>query len=219
MRRLMSSRWACAAAVLSFFSGSSARHGPPSSASESPVEAPEPDALDRLVEATMAADQLPSLALVVARAGTILKQAAYGLADLERRVPATTQTVYPLASATKTMTSTAILLLVREGKFSLEDSITELLPDLPEAWLEVTPRHLLTHTSGLPDVAVQPGREPLIASTRAEALTKLAALPLAAPVGTRWSYNQTNYLLLQMLVEAYGGRPFPTFVRERLFDP
>ena len=96
----MSSLCACAAAVLSLW-GSNAGQLPTPSTSESSVGAPEPDALDRLVEATMAADQLPSLALVVARAGTLLKQAAYGVADLEQRVPATTRTVYPLASATK----------------------------------------------------------------------------------------------------------------------
>src|SRR6185503_3659007 len=177
------------------------------------------DAIDRVVEATMAADDLPSVALVVGRAGTILKQAAYGEASVELHVPATLQTVYPIASATKAITSTAIFLLVQEGKFSLEDSITELLPGLPAAWLEVTPRHLLSLTSGLPDIALQPGREPLIAATRAEALAKLRTMPLAFPVGTRWSYNQTNYMLLLMLVEKYGERPFQSFVRERLFAP
>jgi D-alanyl-D-alanine carboxypeptidase len=79
---------------------------------------------------------------------------------------------------------------VREGRFSLDDSITELLPDLPEAWLEVTPRHSLTHTSGLPDVALETGREPLLAETRAEALTKLGTLPLAFRVGTNWRLAQ-----------------------------
>src|SRR6185503_14371318 len=133
--------------------------------------------------------------------------------------PATLETLYPIASATKAMTSTAILMLVREQKFSLDDSIIELLPDLPESWLEVTPHHLLTHTSGLPDIAVTSGREPLIAATRAEALKKLCAMPLRSAVGTRWSYNQTNYMLLLILVEKYGERPFETFVRERLFEP
>lgn len=177
------------------------------------------DAIDEVVAATMAADDLPSVALVVGRGGVLLKQAAYGKASLELDVPATTKTLYPIASATKSFTALAIQLLVREGKFSLEDSITELLPDLPEAWLEVTPRHLLTHTSGLPDVVLQSGREALIANTRAEVLAKLPTLPLAFPVGTSWSYNQTNYLLLLMLVERYGERPFPDFVRERILSP
>jgi len=177
------------------------------------------DAIDRVVQAAMAADELPSVALVVGRAGAIVKQAAYGEASLEGHVPATTRTVYPIASATKAMTSTAVFLLVREGKFTLEDSITELLPGLPESWLEVTPRHLLTHTSGLPDIAATPGREPLIAATREDALAKVTALPLVSAAGARWAYNQTNYMLLLMLVERYGERPFEAFVRERLFEP
>lgn len=178
-----------------------------------------PDAIDEVVRAAMAADELPSVALVVGRGAQIVKRAAYGKASLELDVPATTNTVYPIASATKTFTSLAIQMLVRAGKFSLEDSITELLPDLPEAWLEVTPRHLLTHTSGLPDVAVESGREVLLAATRAAALEGLRTRPLEFPVGTRWSYNQTNYLLLLMLVERHGERPFQDFVHERILAP
>jgi CubicO group peptidase (beta-lactamase class C family) len=176
------------------------------------------DAIDRVIEAAMAEEGLPGVSLVVGRAGAIVKQAAYGEANVEQHAPATLQTVYPIASATKTMSSTAIFLLVGEGKFSLEDSIVELLPDLPDAWLEVTVRHLLTHTSGLPDIAITPGREPLIADSREEALAKLRDMPCAA-AGARWSYNQTNYMLVQMLVERYGERPFETFVHERLFAP
>lgn len=184
----------------------------------SPADAP-PDPIDAVVAAAMAADELPSVTLIVGRGGQVLKRAAYGLASLELGVPATTRTLYPIASATKTFTALAVQLLVREGKFSLEDSITELLPDLPEAWLEVTPRHLLSHTSGLPDVAVRAGREALVAETRAEALQAVAARPLDFPIGTGWRYNQTNYLLLLMLVERYGERPFEDFVRARILDP
>jgi CubicO group peptidase (beta-lactamase class C family) len=176
------------------------------------------DEVDAVIEAAMTADGLPGVSLVVGRAGAIVKQAAYGDASVEPRVPATLQTVYPIASATKSISSTAIFLLVGAGKFSLEDSIVELLPDLPDAWLEVTVRHLLTHTSGLPDIAITPGREPLIAASRDEALAKLRDMPCAA-AGARWSYNQTNYMLVQMLVERYGERPFETFVHERIFAP
>jgi CubicO group peptidase (beta-lactamase class C family) len=207
MRRMsLSSLSAGTFAVLSIVAASTARRAPA-------------DPIDEVIEAAMAADDLPSVAIVVGRAGTILKQAAYGEASLELHVPATTQTVYPIASATKAITSTAIFLLVHEGRFSLEDSITELLPDLPPTWLEVTTRHLLTHTSGLPDIAVSSGREALIAASRGEALARVCAQPLVAAAGARWSYNQTNYMLLQMLVERYGERPFETFVRERLFEP
>jgi CubicO group peptidase (beta-lactamase class C family) len=177
------------------------------------------DAIDEVVAKAMAADELPSVTLVVGRGGVILKRAAYGQASLELGVPATTKTVYPIASATKTFTSLAVQLLVHEGKFSLEDSITELLADLPEAWLEVTPRHLLSHTSGLPDVVVESGREALLAGTRSEALRAVCARPLDFPIGTGWRYNQTNYLLLLMLVEKYGERPFEDFVRARILAP
>jgi CubicO group peptidase (beta-lactamase class C family) len=176
------------------------------------------DAIDSIITAAMEADGLPSVTLVVGRGGTIVKQAAYGLASVELRVPATLDTVYPIASATKSMTSTAVFLLVNDGRLALDDSIVDLLPELPEAWFEVTVRHLLTHTSGLPDVAITPGREPLLAETRDEALAKLREMPCAPP-GSGWAYNQTNYLLLKMIVERRTGKPFQDFVRERLFAP
>jgi len=205
-------RLACGLLVLPTSAGAQAAAAPRA------AESAPADAIDRVIEAAMAEDGLPGLSLVVGRAGAVVKQAAYGEASLELHVPATLQTVYPIASATKSLSSTALFLLVAEGKFSLEDSIVELLPDLPEKWLEVTVQHLLSHTSGLPDITLEPGREPLIASSRTEALAKLRELP-CAPVGTRWSYNQTNYMLVQMLVEKYGGRPFEEFVSERLFAP
>ncbi|NOT29967.1 MAG: beta-lactamase family protein, partial [Planctomycetes bacterium] len=77
----------------------------------------------------------------------------------------------------------------------------------------------LTHTSGLPDIASTPGHEPLIATTREEALPKVCPLPLAFAAGARWSYNQTNYMLLLMLVETYGELPFESFMSRRLFEP
>src|SRR5262245_46716529 len=103
---------------------------PPSASG--PERAPS-DAIDEVVATAMAADEVPIVALMVGRDGLVLKRAAYGQASLELGVPATTKTVYPIASATKAFTSLAVQLLVHEGKFSLEDSITELLADLPEA--------------------------------------------------------------------------------------
>lgn len=103
---------ACSLFVLPTSAGAQAGSAPRA------AESAPADAIDRVIEAAMAADGLPGLSLVVGRAGAIVKQAAYGEASLELHVPATLQTVYPIASATKSLASTALFLLVAEGKFS-----------------------------------------------------------------------------------------------------
>ncbi len=87
------------------------------------------------------------------------------------------------------------------------------------AWGGVTVHQLLTHTSGLPDVLVKPGRGPVIAETGEEALKKLAALPLPAGPGEKWAYNQTNYYLLLRIVEKLSGTALEEYFRQHFFEP
>jgi hypothetical protein len=106
-----------------------------------------------------------------------------------------------LGSISKTFVGYAILLLRDEGKLSLDDTLGKLLPDLPAAWHGIMVRQLLGHISGLPDVIVDQRTGQWIADTQAEALKKVTALPMQFPPGTSWSYNQTNYMLLGMLID------------------
>ena len=76
--------------------------------------------------------------------------ASYGMANLEWKVPATVNTAYQLASATKPLAGTAVMLLVQEGRIALDSSVTRYLPEAPSEWAPITLRHLLSHTSGLP---------------------------------------------------------------------
>jgi CubicO group peptidase (beta-lactamase class C family) len=156
---------------------------------------------------------------VVARDGKIIKQSSYGLASIEFSAPATDGTLFQIASATKSFSAAAVMMLVEEGKFRSTDSITKLLPGLPEKWNGVTVRQLLSHTSGLPDLLARPGYGPLRWRTRKEALDSLPLQPMAGSPGGQWIYNQTNYLLLQDLIEKYGGEPLPVFIKRRIFDP
>jgi CubicO group peptidase (beta-lactamase class C family) len=175
--------------------------------------------VDQYIKAEMEKQHIPGLSLVVARDGKIVKQSSYGLASIEFSAPATNATLYQIASATKSFTATAVMMLVEEGKFRTTDSITRLLPGLPEKWNAVTVRQLLSHTSGLPDLLARPGYGPLRWVTRKEALDSLPLQPLAGTPGGQWIYNQTNYLLLQDLVEKYCGESLPQFIKQRIFDP
>ncbi|HEX8723640.1 MAG TPA: serine hydrolase domain-containing protein [Pyrinomonadaceae bacterium] len=175
--------------------------------------------LDAYVRREMRRRHVPGLSLAVLRGGRVIKAKGYGLASVELGVPAGTETVYQLASATKVFTGAAVMLLAQEGRLSLEEPVTKLLPELPASWGAVTVRHCLTHTSGLPDAALSDDTDEVIAPTRAEAIRKLAALPFLFQPGEKWEYSQTGYMLLGMIIERLSGVTFEEFLARRIFRP
>lgn len=177
------------------------------------------DKVDDYINAEMQKRRIPGLSLAVVQNGKIVKQKAYGLANVELNVPATPDNLYQIASTTKTFTAAAVLKLVEEGKLSLDDSVTKLLPGLPAAWSGVTVRHCLSHTTGLPDIVLDQCTLELVASTREEAIKKVGEMPAVSKPGETWSYNQTGYILLGMILEKISGKTFEEFLQQRFFGP
>ena len=177
------------------------------------------DAIDDFVRGAMAKRSIPGVALAVVRDGKTIRANDYGVASLELAVPVSAQTIFPIASGTKIFTATLIMQLVQEGTLGLDDRLGQLLPGMPEAWSPVTLRQMLAHTSGLPDVIVNPMTGTWIADNLDDALTRAAALPLQFAPGTAWSYNQTNYVLLGAILTRRTGKSFETLVTERLLEP
>lgn len=179
------------------------------------------DAVDVYIGGQMKARHIPGLVLIVLRHGKVVKQQSYGLANVELRVPTTMNSVFPLASVTKVFTATAVYLLVQDNRIRLEDRIAQLLPGLPAAWNEITVLNCLTHTSGLPDFFPgSPAAAPsnwIAAATQEEALTKVAAVPLAYKTGEKSVYNQTEFLLLKMIVEKVSGTSLEDFLYQHIF--
>ncbi len=95
--------------------------------------------------------ETPGCAVGVYRAGEIVYAKGYGLADIERRVPIATSTVFDLGSTSKQITAAALVLLAQDGKLSLDDDVRRHVPELPSYGTVITVRHLLQHTSGLRD--------------------------------------------------------------------
>ncbi|MEM6648356.1 MAG: serine hydrolase domain-containing protein, partial [Bacteroidota bacterium] len=128
----------------------------------------------------------------------------HGYANLEHQVPVTEASIFRLYSLTKVMVSVAVFQLIAAGQISFEDPIGTHLPDVPEAWRVVQIKHLLTHSSGLPDVV---GRTPqeLQDYSEADAIARVLALPIRSEPGLAFDYNQTNFWLLQRLIEAATG--------------
>jgi D-alanyl-D-alanine carboxypeptidase len=176
------------------------------------------DSVDDFVMAQMRAQQIPGLVLVVVKDGEIVTQRAYGLANIEFNVPMKIEDVFTISSITKLFTTTAVFEFVQEGKLRLDDKVTTLLPGLPETWNDITILHCLSHTSGLPDLYEGISNLP-IAYTPAEAVKKMAPKPLAFRPGEKSRYNQTEFLLLRMVIERVSGKSFEALMAERIFTP
>ena len=174
------------------------------------------------IDALMGAYQgvVPGASLLVLQNGAPAFRRAYGHADLERRVAASTATNYRLASLSKQFTAAAILLLVEEGRLALDEGVRARLPALPDAAAGITIRHLLTHTSGLLDY------EDLIPPQRSSQLHDADVLELLASTnrtyfapGTGYRYSNSGYALLALAAEAASAMDFATLLRRRIFEP
>lgn len=181
------------------------------------------DSVDDYIREQMNARHLPGVVLVVLRDGKVIKQQSYGLANIELSVPTSNDSVFPLASVTKVFTATAVYLLVQEGKLRLSDKVTQLLPGLPNAWDEITVLNCLSHTSGIPDIFPgSPAAAPagwIAAGDPEDALKKAGALPLLYKPGEKSSYNQTEFLLLKLIVEKVSRLSLEGFLSKRIFIP
>lgn len=181
------------------------------------------DSADDYIDKQMNARHIPGLMLMVLKDGKVLKQLSYGFANLELRVPINKDRVFPLASVTKVFTATAVYLLVEEHKIRLDDRITQFLPELPEAWNEITVLNCLTHTSGITDIFPgSPAAAPfdwIAAATQEEALKKAVEVPLVYKPGEKSIYNQTEFLLLKLIVEKASGMALEQFLKKSMFQP
>ncbi len=177
------------------------------------------DNVDEFVASYMQRHQVPGIALAITRDGQPVRAAGYGLANVELDVPVTPATVFQSGSVGKQFTAMAVMMLVDEGKLGLDDHITKYFPGAPAAWQDITVRHLLTHTSGIKDWEGKTDidyRRDYTEDELVQVAMKLA--PDFAP-GTQWSYSNTGYVLLGILVHKVSGKFYGDFLAERVFQP
>jgi CubicO group peptidase (beta-lactamase class C family) len=165
----------------------------------------------------------PGCAVGVVRDGKPLFSKGYGMADLEHDAPLTAESMFYMASVSKQFTAMSILMLVDEGKIQLNDSIRKTIPELPEYTNSITLYQLLTHTSGVRDylslgsLAGQPmdsvftDRRALASIARQEALN--------FPPGSEYSYSNSGYVLLSLVVKRVAGKNLNQFAQEKIFGP
>lgn len=180
---------------------------------------------DAAVEAQRKAQRIPGVSLAVCREGKIVKASGYGFANVELDVPVTPETIFQTGSVGKQFTSMAIMMLVEERKLALDDKLTRFIPESPAAWKDVTIQHLLTHTSGIADYG---GEEETMAKgvinfrkdyTEEELVQAFAKMPMDFAPGEKWSYSNTGYVLLGIVIHRVTGKFYGDFLQERIFQP
>lgn len=188
------------------------------SGSSLPKDAAALDSVQRYIASERSRQQIPGLSVAVLRGDHVLLARGYGLANIELGVPASDSTIYQSGSLGKQFTAAAVLMLASQGRLRLDDKITTWIKDGAGVWDSITVRHLLTHTSGVAEYtdSTFDYRKDY---TEEELVRFAASRPLDFPPGESWSYSNTGYLLLGVLIRRVTGRFYGDVLHELLFAP
>ena len=176
--------------------------------------------IDQGVAANLSQRGVPSASIAVVRGGRIVFAKAYGNRSVSPSRPATIDARYNIASVSKQMTATALLMLSDEGKLSLDDTIDRWLPELTDA-NRITVRQVLSHTAGykgffLAEIPSVEGSRAIAPQTIAD---RWGRQPLDYPPGSDWQYSNTDYTIAGLIVERITRQPLATVLRKRIFAP
>jgi CubicO group peptidase (beta-lactamase class C family) len=174
------------------------------------------DSIDSLIEKQMQEQKLVGVSVGVIMNGKLVKMNGYGMANMEYRVPADENTVYKLASISKHMVAVAIMKLNEEGKLKLTDKLNQYFKDAPESWNNITVRHLLNHTSGLPRES--PGFRFNVAQPDSVLIRLAYTVPLTFSTGTNWEYCNLGYFILADIIRLVSGIPFAQYMEKEIFS-
>jgi CubicO group peptidase (beta-lactamase class C family) len=176
---------------------------------------------EALIQPLVKADRF-SGAVLVAKDGKPVFRKGFGLANREWNTPNDPTTKFRIGSITKQFTATAILQLQEAGKLSVDDPASKFYPDMPAAWSGVTIKHLLTHTSGIPDYTHVPNffdHESMRDRAPEEIIKLTADKPLDFMPGSQYAYDNSGYILLGIIVEKVSGEKYAAYLQRHIFAP
>lgn len=175
------------------------------------------DDIDDFVNQEIARQRVPGVAVGIMQHGQLVRAAGYGFANIEHRVPVHPDTIFQSGSIGKQFTAVAVMLLVEDGKVKLDESIRTYLTKAPKTWQPITVRHMLTHTSG---IGGDPGFDLLKIYSDDELLDVMFKVKLDFKPGERWSYSNTAYALLGLMVhKVTGDQTYGDLLAKRVFGP
>lgn len=200
-------RWMCALAAMAPFAASAQL-------------APETlRAIDAIAMKAIEDSSAPSVSIAVVKDGKLAYAQAYGMARIEGAIKATPQMRYKIGSTTKQFVAAAVLLLVQDGKLSLNDKVSRFMPELTRA-KDITLRQLLAHTAGYSDYYPLDYVAPFMAApTTVDAIIATwGKQPLSFEPGSKWEYSNTGYAIAGRIVEMVSGKSLEAFIRTRITD-
>lgn len=181
--------------------------------------------VDALVQSELQRQHIPGAAVGVYRDGKLTKAQGYGLANVEWEAAVTPDTIFQSGSVGKQFAATAVMMLVEEGKVGLDDPIKKYFPDAPETWNDIKVHNLLSHTSGLGEY--ETGARTKVGGpfyirmdyTEDQLYKRITEMPMDFKPGEDWSYRNTNYVLLGILIHKVTGKFYGDVLQERIFRP
>lgn len=159
---------------------------------------------------------------VLVAEGNVVFRYANGLRDARTMERVGLETRFPILSITKTLTATVVLKLQEEGRLSVRDKLSKYIPDFPNG-NKITIHHLLSHTSGIHNYSDNIGVEDSLLTNypmpKEKMLHYIQSQPVDFAPGKNYSYNNSGYYLLGLIIEKVTGKPYETVVREIIFEP
>ncbi|MEG1589675.1 serine hydrolase [Chryseobacterium sp.] len=171
--------------------------------------------IDNYLQQTIKANDIPGLAVGVVKDGKIIFEAYYGKENLEGNNPVNKNSLFRIYSTSKLISTVGVFQLIEKGQLSLDDKISKYLEDLPKEWQEVKIKNLLSHSSGIPNIIRY--NDILVTATDNEKIERLSKEKMEFKTGNQFSYNQTNYWLLTMIIEKTTGEKFEDYILKSQF--
>ncbi|HTJ10834.1 MAG TPA: serine hydrolase domain-containing protein [Dinghuibacter sp.] len=169
--------------------------------------------VDAIIQRVMTQDAIPGMAVAVIKDGNVLYQQAYGVRSIDGSAKTDVHTAFSIGSVSKAFTAIGLMRLVQAHQLNLDDPIKKYMPTLPAAWLNITVRQFMAHTSGIPEV--KGAKDPDFNNTAAAA----GAKPLVFQPGARGQYNNFNFAIMGKLIEAVSGMDYLAYMRQQVFTP
>lgn len=163
----------------------------------------------------------PGAVVLILKGDSVVFEKGYGIADMDSQSAIDGNTFFNIASVSKQFSAVALLMLAQEGKLSLDDNLEKWFPEFNSPLMKrINLRHLLSHTSGIPDTRARDNREFVLYSTDKESYAYIGNLKeLSFEPGTKYEYMNPTFQLMYTIIERASGISFDNFMKSRIFDP
>lgn len=172
--------------------------------------------IDNYAKEAIKVSQIPGLAIGVVKNDKVIFEQYYGTESLEDTKKVSPSSMFRIYSTSKLMTDVGVFQLIEQGKLSLEDNVSKYVENLPQEWQNVKVKNLLPHSSGIPDFVAFSDILPEYSGSKT--IERLSKEKMDFKTGNEFRYNQTNYMLLSMIIEKVTGQSFEDFILSNQFS-